>query len=125
MKKFLAAVLLSCVVLTSCATPAETQQEKEKVPISFLCKHEELIMKLAFYDSTSIQLAAQYFSVLMAAKECVKFSNPQIFVIEEVLAEYKDTSKEDIMIVKARSDNHKNFEGYVLLIRNIVNPKGV
>lgn len=125
MKKFLASVLLSCVVLTSCATPAETQQEKEKVPISFLCKHEELIMKLAFYDSTSIQLAAQYFSILMAAQECVKFSNPQIFVIEEVLAEYKDTSKEDIMIVKARSADHKNFEGYVLLIRNIVNPKGV
>ena len=82
-------------------------------------------MKLAFYDSTSIQLAAQYFSILMAAQECVKFSNPQIFVIEEVLAEYKDTSKEDIMIVKARSDNHKNFEGYVLLIKNIVNPKGI
>ena len=125
MKKFLAAVLLSCVVLTSCVTPAETQQEKEKVPISFLCKHEELIMKLAFYDSTSIELAAQYFGILMAAKECVRFSSPQVFQIEEILAEYKDTSKEDIMIVKARSDNHKNFEGYVLLIKNIVNPKGI
>ena len=125
MKKFLAAVLLSCVVLTSCVTPAETQQEKEKVPISFLCKHEELIMKLAFYDSTSIELAAQYFGILMAAKECVRFSSPQIFQIEEILAEYKDTSKEDIMIIKARSADHKNFEGYVLLIKNIVNPKGV
>jgi hypothetical protein len=29
------------------------------------------------------------------------------------------------MIVKARSADHKNFEGYVLLIKNIVNPKGV
>ena len=125
MKKFLAAVLLSCVVLTSCVTPAETQQEKEKVPISFLCKHEELIMKLAFYDSTSIELAAQYFGILMAAKECVRFSSPQIFQIEEILAEYKDTSKEDIMIIKARSADHKNFEGYVLLMKNKVNKKGV
>jgi len=124
-KKFLAAVLLSCVVLTSCVTPAETQQEKEKVPISFLCKHEELIMKLAFYDSTSIELAAQYFGILMAAKECVRFSSPQIFQIEEILAEYKDTSKEDIMIIKARSADHKNFEGYVLLMKNKVNKKGV
>ena len=125
MKKFLAVVLLSCVVLTSCVTPAETQQVKEKVPISFLCKHEELIMKLAFYDSTSIQLASQYFGMLMAAKECVRFPSPQVFQIEEVLAEYTDLEKEKIMIIKARSVEHKNFQGYVLLIKNKVNEKGI
>ena len=31
------------------------------VLLSFLCRHEEIIMKLAYYDSMSKELAAQYF----------------------------------------------------------------
>tara|TARA_R100000700_G_scaffold6544_1_gene10173 strand:+ start:1002 stop:1400 length:399 start_codon:yes stop_codon:yes gene_type:complete len=85
------------------------------VLLSFLCRHEETIMKLAYYDSQSKSLAAQFFFMNVMAKECVKFEEPVKFVIDEVLTEYTDYEDEDIVVLKVKN---QAVTGYVLVIKN-------
>ena len=98
----------------------------DTVLISFLCRHEKIIMKLSQYDSTSIQLAAQYFFVATAAGECVRFDKPSLFKVEEILAEYKDYAGDEMLILKVSSLSEHKFDGYVMVIKNIfeLNAKG-
>ena len=83
-------------------------------------------MKLSQYDSTSIQLAAQYFFVATAAGECVRFDKPSLFKVEEILAEYKDYAGDEMLILKVSSLSEHKFDGYVMVIKNIfeLNAKG-
>ena len=85
------------------------------VLLSFLCRHEEIIMKLAYYDSMSKELAAQYFFMNIMAKECVKFVEPVKFVIDKVITEYTDYEDEDIVVLKVKN---QAVTGYVLVIKN-------
>lgn len=85
------------------------------VLLSFLCRHEEIIMKLAYYDSMSKELAAQYFFTNLMARECVKFKDPVPFVVDEVLTEYTDYEDEDIVVLKVKKEA---VTGYVLVIKN-------
>ena len=80
-----------------------------------MCKNEETIMKLAYFDSQSKQLAAQYFFLNVMAEECVKFDNPSRFVIDEVVAEYKDFENDSIVVLKVKKEN---TVGYVLVVKD-------
>ena len=85
------------------------------VLLSLLCRHEEIIMKLAYYDSMSKELAAQYFFMNIMARECVKFQDPVKFVVDEVLTEYTDYEDEDIVVLKVKKEA---VTGYVLVLKN-------
>lgn len=88
--------------------------EKE-VLVSFVCRHEEIIMKLAYFDSQSKELAAEYFFISLMARECIKFERPSKFIIEDIITEYKDYENETVVILKIKKDN---LTGYVLVIKN-------
>ena len=72
-------------------------------------------MKLAYYDSQSKLLAAQFFFMNIMAKECVKFEEPVKFVIDKVITEYTDYEDEDIVVLKVKN---QAVTGYVLVIKN-------
>lgn len=72
-------------------------------------------MKLAYYDSMSKELAAQYFFMNIMARECVKFQDPVKFVVDEVLTEYTDYEDEDIVVLKVKKEA---VTGYVLVLKN-------
>ena len=72
MKSIVAAALIFCIFSLDACNHTKSSNDigtvrvnsvpSEKVVfLSFVCKHEEIIMKLAYFDSQSKQLAAQYF----------------------------------------------------------------
>ena len=124
--KSIAAALIFCIFsLGACnhtkpindiGTVRVNSVPSEKVVLlSFVCKHEEIIMKLAYFDSQSKQLAAQYFFLNLMAEECVKFDNPSKFVIDEVVAEYKDFENDSIVVLKVKKEDKA---GYVLVLKD-------
>ena len=126
MKSIIAAILISCIFsLGACNHIKQTNDigtvrvnsvpSEKVVLLSFMCKNEETIMKLAYFDSQSKQLAAQYFFLNVMAEECVKFDNPSRFVIDEVVAEYKDFENDSIVVLKVKKEN---TVGYVLVVKD-------
>ena len=126
MKSIVAAALIFCIFsLGACnhtkptndiGTVRVNRVPSEKVVLlSFVCKHEEIIMKLAYFDSQSKQLAAQYFFLNLMAEECVKFDSPSKFVIDEVVAEYKDFENDSIVVLKVKKEDKA---GYVLVLKD-------
>ena len=122
------AALIFCIFVFSLAACKHTNSDigtiqsfsleapSEKIVLlSFLCRHEKTIMKLAYYDSQSKSLAAQFFFMNIMAKECVKFENPVKFVIDKVITEYTDYEDEDIVVLKVKN---QAVTGYVLVIKN-------
>jgi hypothetical protein len=122
------AVLIFCIFLFSLAACKHTNSDigtiqsssleapSEKIVLlSFLCRHEKTIMKLAYYDSKSKSLAAQFFFMNIMAKECVKFEKPVKFVIDKVITEYTDYEDEAIVALKVKN---QDVTGYVLVIKN-------
>ena len=101
---------IGTVQLSSLEAPSE-----KIVLLSFLCRHEKTIMKLAYYDIQSNSLAAQFFFMNIMAKECVKFEDPVKFVIDKVITEYTDYEDEDIVVLKVKN---QAVTGYVLVIKN-------
>ena len=131
MKSIVAALIFCIFSLGACNHTKPTNDigtvrvnsvpSEKTVLLSFVCKHEEIIMKLAYFDSQSKQLAAQYFFLNLMAEECVKFDNPSKFVIDEVIAEYKDFENDSIVVLKVKKED---TVGYVLVLKdNLV--KGV
>ena len=126
MKSIVAAALIFCIFsLGACnhtkptndigAVRVNSVPSEKVVLLSFVCKHEEIIMKLAYFDSQSKQLAAQYFFLNLMAEECVKFDNPSKFVIDEVVAEYKDFENDSIVVLKVKKEDKA---GYVLVLKD-------
>lgn len=126
MKSIVAAALIFCIFsLGACNHTKPTNDigtvrvnsvpSEKVVLLSFVCKHEEIIMKLAYFDSQSKQLAAQYFFLNLMAEECVKFDNPSKFVIDEVVAEYKDFENDSIVVLKVKKEDKA---GYVLVLKD-------
>ena len=126
MKSIVAAILISCIFsLGACNHTKPTNDigtvrinnvpSEKVVLLSFVCKNEEVIMKLAYFDSQSKQLAAQYFFLNVMAEECVKFDNPSRFVIDEVVAEYKDYENDSIVVLKVKKED---TVGYVLVVKD-------
>tara|TARA_R100000479_G_C6344594_1_gene186682 strand:- start:189 stop:587 length:399 start_codon:yes stop_codon:yes gene_type:complete len=131
MKSIVAALIFCIFSLGACNHTKPTNDtgtvrvnsvpSEKTVLLSFVCKHEEIIMKLAYFDSQSKQLAAQYFFLNLMAEECVKFDNPSKFVIDEVVTEYKDFENDSIVVLKVKKED---TVGYVLVLKdNLV--KGV
>ena len=125
MKSIVAALIFCIFSLGACNHTKPTNDigtvrvnsvpSEKVVLLSFVCKHEEIIMKLAYFDSQSKQLAAQYFFLNLMAEECVKFDNPSKFVIDEVVAEYKDFENDSIVVLKVKKEDKT---GYVLVLKD-------
>ena len=126
MKSIVAAALIFCIFSLGACNHTKSPNDigtvrvndvpSEKVVLlSFVCKHEEIIMKLAYFDSQSKHLAAQYFFLNIMAEECVKFDNPSKFIIDEVIAEYKDFENDSIVVLKVKKED---TAGYVLVLKD-------
>ena len=125
MKSIVAALIFCIFSLGACNHTKPTNDigtvrvnsvpSEKVVLLSFVCKNEEVIMKLAYFDSQSKQLAAQYFFLNVMAEECVKFDNPSRFVIDEVVAEYKDFENDSIVVLKVKKEDKA---GYVLVLKD-------
>ena len=118
LKIFTAVVIFFCVFLSSCASTIKPARSKEAILIQFVCETEKQILQLATYDRKSAHLAAQYFTVLIASNQCIRFEKPMMFAIDEILGEYTDYAKDTVSVVKVSKPDNPSFKGYVILVND-------
>ena len=115
MKLLISLTLAACfTILPSCVTAEEVWEKGNKVAAFFICKEEESIMEIALADSKSRDQFIGEVTKKRMDRKCVALRPPVLFVVDEVLGNYKDYEKNNTTILKIVPPVNNGFIGYIV-----------
>lgn len=112
---FLVAVL---TVLPSCST-AQAKEEAwnigDGVTVFLLCETEKDIMDIALADSKGEENFQNTLTKKQLKGKCIRLDPPSNFVVNDIIANYKDHDQVSNVIIKVQSIINKKFFGYIVV----------
>lgn len=85
---------------------------KDVVIISFLCRTENDILEVVAADEKSSESAA-LLNKHLALSNCVMFSRPTFFIVEEIIYEYVDFQNKNSVVLRV-SSSYAQLSGYTI-----------
>ena len=115
MKLLIGLTLAACfAILPSCVTAEEVWKKCNKVEAFFICREEKSIMDIALADSKSRDEFIGEITKKRITSKCVALRPPVLFVVDEVLGNYKDYEKKNTTILKIVPPVNNGFIGYIV-----------
>ena len=115
MKLLVGLTLAACfAILPSCVTAEEVWKKGNKVAAFFICREEKSIMEIALADSKSRDQFIGEVTKKRMDRKCVALRPPVLFVVDEVLGNYKDYEKKNTTILKIVPPVNNGFIGYIV-----------
>ena len=115
MKLLVGLTLAACfAILPSCVTAEEVWKKGNKVAAFFICREEKSIMEIALADSKSRDEFIGEITKKRITSKCVALRPPVLFVVDEVLGNYKDYEKKNTTILKIVPQINNGFIGYIV-----------
>ena len=114
--KFLTVLTLAAcfTILPSCVTAEEIWKKGDKVAAFFICKEEEDIMDLALADSKGMQKFSELIIEKQITRGCIPLRPPALFIVDDVIGNYKDYKGKETSIMKIVSPKNKLLTGYIV-----------
>ena len=118
--------LIACFpILPTCISAQEVWSKGDKVAAFFICKEEKDIMDLALADSKSREAYAGEVIRKKLSRDCIRFiGQPKLFIVDKVIASYKDYNKIETSIMKIVTPN-KMVAGYIVAAGTPSKDKGI
>ena len=118
--------LIACfTILPTCILAQEVWSKGDKVAVFFICKEEKDIMDLALADSKSREAYAGEVIRKKLSRDCIRFiGQPKLFIVDKVIASYKDYNKIETSIMKIVTPN-KMVAGYIVAAGTPSKDKGI
>ena len=118
--------LIACfTILPTCISAQEVWSKGDKVAAFFICKEEKDIMDLALADSKSREAYAGEVIRKKLSRDCIRFiGQPKLFIVDKVIASYKDYNKIETSIMKIVTPN-KMVAGYIVAAGTPSKDKGI
>ena len=118
--------LIACfTILPTCISAQEVWSKGDKVAAFFICKEEKDIMDLALADSKSREVYASEVMRKRLSQDCIRFiGQPKLFIVDKVIASYKDYNKIETSIMKIVTPN-RMVAGYIVAAGTPAQDKGI
>ena len=115
MKLLAVLTLAACfAILPSCVTAKEVWKKGDNVAAFFVCREEKDIMAIALADSKSEQNFASLLIEKQLTKSCFPLRPPLMFVVDEIIGNYKDYKGIETTIMKIISPKNNLLVGYIV-----------
>lgn len=107
-------IVVYFAILPNYVTAKEVWKEGDKVATFFVCREEKDIMAIALADSKSEQNFASLLIEKQLTKSCFPLRPPLMFVVDEIIGNYKDYKGIETTIMKIISPKNNLLVGYIV-----------